>query len=137
MEKHFDIENISVDDNFFDIGGDSISAIKMQIEALKYDFNFEYADIFNHPTIKELSSKIKEENIELTSDIYKYDYTKINAVLNRNCFENISTISKFNVGNILLIGSTGFLGIHILENFLKNNSGDIYCLVRLKNKPKT
>ncbi len=130
------IENISVDDNFFDIGGDSISAIKMQIEALKYDFNFEYADIFNHPTIKELSSKIKEENIELTSDIYKYDYTKINAVLNRNCFENISTISKFNVGNILLIGSTGFLGIHILENFLKNNSGDIYCLVRLKNNQK-
>ena len=130
------IENISVDDNFFDIGGDSISAIKMQIEALKYNFNFEYADIFNHPTIKELSSKIKKENIELTSDIYKYDYTKINAVLNRNCLENISTISEFNVGNILLIGSTGFLGIHILENFLKNNTGDIYCLIRLKNNQK-
>ena len=37
-------DNISVDDNFFDIGGDSISAINMQIEAIKYDINFEYAD---------------------------------------------------------------------------------------------
>ena len=50
------LDNISLTDDFFDIGGDSISAIKMQIEALKYNFNFEYSDIFAHPTIKELSS---------------------------------------------------------------------------------
>ena len=124
------IENISVDDNFFDIGGDSISAIKMQIEALKYDFNFEYADIFNHPTIKELSAKFRKDK---SSDIYKYDYSKINTVLSRNTLDCISTIKKFDVKNILLIGSTGFLGIHILEAFLRNNNGDIYCLIRPKD----
>lgn len=124
------IENISVDDNFFDIGGDSISAIKMQIEALKYDFNFEYADIFNHPTIKELSAKFRKDK---SSDIYKYDYSKINTVLSRNTLDCISTIKKFDVKNILLIGSTGFLGIHILEAFLRNNNGEIYCLIRPKD----
>ena len=40
------VDNIDVNDNFFDIGGDSISAINMQIEALKYGLEFEYADIF-------------------------------------------------------------------------------------------
>ena len=124
------IENISVDDNFFDIGGDSISAIKMQIEALKYDFNFEYADIFNHPTIKELSAKFRRDK---SSDIYKYDYSKINTVLSRNTLDCISTIKKFDVKSILLIGSTGFLGIHILESFLRNTNGEIYCLIRPKD----
>ena len=124
------IENISVDDNFFDIGGDSISAIKMQIEALKYDFNFEYADIFNHPTIKELSAKFRKDK---SSDIYKYDYSKINTVLSRNTLDCISTIKNFDVKNILLIGSTGFLGIHILEAFLRNTNGEIYCLIRPKD----
>ena len=52
------VDNIDVNDNFFDIGGDSISAINMQIEALKYGLEFEYADIFNYPTIRQLSKKI-------------------------------------------------------------------------------
>ena len=51
-------DKISVDDNFFDIGGDSILAINMQIEALKYGLEFEYADIFNFPTIRQLSKKL-------------------------------------------------------------------------------
>ena len=69
------LKNISLDDNFFDIGGDSISAIKMQIEALKYNFNFEYADIFKYPTIKELAGK--KEKIKNQDDIDKYDYSDL------------------------------------------------------------
>lgn len=125
------LKNISLNDNFFDIGGDSISAIKMQIEALKYNFDFEYADIFKYPTIKELSSKKKsfdeKENIE------RYDYSNINKILDRNNIENISTIKKFKVGNILLIGSTGYLGVHILDEYLKTEKGIAYCLIRRKN----
>lgn len=127
------IDNISLTDNFFDIGGDSISAIKMQIEALKYNFNFEYSDIFAHPTIKELSSMKHTENTITNSFITNYDYSKINTVLERNKLENISTIKKYKVENVLLIGSTGYLGIHILDSFLRNESGIIYCLVRIKD----
>ena len=125
------LKNISLDDNFFDIGGDSISAIKMQIEALKYNFNFEYADIFKYPTIKELAGK--KEKIKNQDDIDKYDYSEINKILDRNNEKNISTIKKFRVGNILLIGSTGYLGVHILDEYLKKHRGTIYCLVRKKN----
>ena len=127
------LDNISLTDDFFDIGGDSISAIKMQIEALKYNFNFEYSDIFAHPTIKELSSLKHTETVIDNSFMANYDYSKINSVLERNKLENISTISKYDVKNILLIGSTGYLGIHILDSFLKNESGIAYCLVRRKD----
>ena len=124
------IEDIDINDNFFDIGGDSISAIQMQIEAIKYGLSFEYADIFNYPTIKKLSNKLPNSEI---SFIENYDYNKINSVLARNTIENFSTIVPTKINNILLIGSTGFLGSHIIDEFLKQNSGIIYCLIRPKN----
>lgn len=40
---------------------------------------------------------------------------------------------KCNVGNILLAGATGFLGIHILADYLDKDSGTAYCLVRGKD----
>ena len=87
-------DNIKITDNFFDIGGDSISAINMQIEAIKYDLNFEYADIFNFPTIKELSHKLTEQT---DTYIEEYDYTRVNDVLARNTTYNFKTITKVNV----------------------------------------
>lgn len=127
------LKEISLTDNFFDIGGDSISAIKMQIEALKYNFDFEYADIFKYPTIKELAKKTKDSIETKDEQIQKYDYSRIEEVLERNNAKNIETIKKYDVKNILLIGATGYLGIHILDEFLKNEKGNVYCLVRRKN----
>ena len=124
------IKNISLEDNFFDIGGDSISAIKMQIEALKYGFDFEYADIFKYPTIKELAGK---KMTQVGENISEYDYSKINKMLEANQIENLKTIKKYQVKNILLIGGTGYLGVHILNEFLQKEKGKIYCLVRRKD----
>ena len=127
------LSEISLTDNFFDIGGDSISAINMQIEALKYDFKFEYSDIFKYPTIKELVEKTKENKEKQEESISQYDYTKIEKVLKKNNSKNIEKITKYDVRNILLIGSTGYLGIHVLDSFLRNEKGIVYCLVRRKN----
>ena len=124
------VDDITVNDNFFDIGGDSIGAIQMQIEAIKYGLKFEYADIFNYPTIKELSNKLPSSEINFIED---YDYDKINSVLARNTLENLSTIVPATIDNILLIGTTGYLGAHIIDEFMKQNSGIIYCLTRPKN----
>lgn len=124
------IDNIDINDNFFDIGGDSISAINMQLEALKYNLNFEYADIFNYPTIKQLSNKLPNP---ISSFMQNYDYSKINEVLKRNTIDNLSTIKKADIKNVLLIGATGYLGAHIIDEFMKNSSAIIYCLIRPKH----
>ena len=122
--------SISIDDNFFDIGGDSILAINMQIEALKNGFNFEYADIFNFPTIRELATKI---SYKPNDTLENYDYSKINSLLSKNTIENISNTKNIDIGNVLLIGVTGYLGSHLIYSFLKTNNGDIYCLIRQKD----
>lgn len=123
-------DKISVDDNFFDIGGDSILAINMQIEALKYGLEFEYADIFNFPTIRQLSKKLPSPEEHFMAN---YDYSKINNLLQANSIDNLDKIEKYSFRNALIIGSTGYLGAHILHSFLVHESGTAYCLIRPKS----
>ena len=58
-------EHIGVRNNFFEIGGDSITAMKACIECKKKNLNVTYADIFKFPTVEELSKNIKivKENL--------------------------------------------------------------------------
>jgi len=127
------ISPISTADNFFEIGGDSLVALKMQIELLKQNINVSYAEIFKYNTIKKLSALIDEKSntSDLSLDIYaNYDYSNINQVLNNNIISNLSNLSASPIGNVLLTGVTGFLGAHILDYLMKNTSINVYCLVR-------
>lgn len=136
-EELFGISKIGINDNFFDLGGDSLSAIKLQVEALNKNLNITYADIFNFPTIKQLAGKTTEslpidEIVDTNKD---YDYTKITQLLTYNDKKNIPNKIQLNsIGNILLTGSTGFLGAHILDEYLSSEKNGIaYCFVRRKN----
>ena len=40
-------------------------------------------------------------------------------------------------GNVLLIGATGYLGSHIAYEYLVQNKGVLYCLIRAKNNIST
>jgi len=57
-KKLLPIYDVSLDDNFFDLGGDSLGAINLQIELLKLNYKLTYADIFECPTIRKLANKI-------------------------------------------------------------------------------
>ena len=124
------VSDITVDDDFFDIGGDSISAIKMQIECVKYGINIEYSDIFKYPTIRLLSDLVKKP---ICLDIGFSNDDNIKTLLERNTLSSLSSIHKANINNILIIGTTGYLGIHTIYEFLKTHSGNAYCLIRPKD----
>ncbi|MGD9581211.1 MAG: amino acid adenylation domain-containing protein, partial [Vampirovibrionia bacterium] len=59
------VEKISINDNFFALGGHSLKAVTLVAELQKY-FNVTVNSIFEHQTIKELSENIKpvENNIK-------------------------------------------------------------------------
>lgn len=128
----FNKDKIGVTDNFFSLGGDSLTAIKFQIEALKYNININYSDIFHFPTIRLLSEK-KVDFSFYKNDI-NYDYSKINNLISINNIANLNLNNNTSIfsGNLLLLGATGFLGAHILDAFLSNSNGIVYCLVRDK-----
>lgn len=137
------LDEISVDDDFFDIGGDSLCALRLQLELMKVGYNISYSDIFKYTTIRDLSKFIENEggvNASTPNDnftntdsgkIYsRRDFAKINKVLKLNNTRRKLHIHNSEVKDVLLIGATGFLGIHILAELLKIDNIKIYCLVR-------
>ena len=89
IEGLLGVSPISITDNFFDIGCDSLTALRMQIDLLNEGINVSYADIFKHSSIKELALKIDSDSTDITV-IDDYDYTKINELI--NCGEVIALI---------------------------------------------
>ena len=125
------IEQISIDDNFFDIGGDSLCALKMQLELMKININVNYGDIFTYNTIQELADFIVNGNTKNVLNEYKQsDFKNVNKVLRNNTTSKISKIQRKDFKNVLLIGATGYLGIHVLSELLKKDDVKIYCIVR-------
>lgn len=130
-KEFLNVDKIGITDDFFNLGGDSLIAIRLQIKAFKLGLNISYADIFSNPTIKQLSEKVAVHSTNI--DISNYDYSKINKLLAANTLPISGKFKKSNSKNILLTGVTGFVGIHILDKLLSNTKATIYCLVRDKN----
>lgn len=126
------VDKVGINDNFFDLGGDSLIAIKLQIEAFKLGIDISYGDIFSYPTIKQLSSKASTPNVQ-NMDIKDYDYHAIDQLIAKNTLPLPSSFNKIDLKNVLLTGVTGFVGIHILDKLLTNTNACVYCLVRNKN----
>lgn len=124
---------VGITDDFFDIGGDSLKAIEFVSKAHNEGIYFNLQNVFDYPTVKALCECI-ENGDKQTVSFSDVDFSKVNAILAKNTVEQINKPAKVDVGNILLAGATGYLGIHILSDFLDNDNGTAYCLVRGKDK---
>ena len=131
------LEKVGATDNFFDLGGSSLVVTNVMVSAEKRGLHFAYADVFAHPTARELASFLsggiaapKED-----SDVSGYDYSAIDALLAGNTLEALQNGKPQNLeGQILLTGATGFLGVHMLRELLETTSEEtvIWCLLRPK-----
>lgn len=136
VKKVLNYSPIGRDDNFFELGGDSLGAIEFVSRAHDNGLYFSLQDIFDFPTVRQLSENIINSN-KKKNPLDSVDFTQINKILQNNKVENISIPQKSEIGNILLTGATGFLGIHILADYLENHNGIVYCLVRGRNEEES
>lgn len=130
-----ELDNVFADDNFFDLGGTSLTATRIVISASKKNIEVAYSDIFANPTPQTLAKFVSkddsaEDDLENLSD---YDYTNINKVLEKNNIDTFKNGELQELGNVLLTGSAGFLGVHILYELLHKYNGNVYCMIRDKN----
>jgi len=125
------LDEVSATDNCFEIGGTSLLVTKITMEAINRNYNLNYGDVFSNPTPRALSDFIlSDESLEKKSEM-AYDYSQINSLLEKNNLETIINGEiQDSVGNVLLTGATGFLGIHVLRELLENEDGEIYCFIR-------
>lgn len=127
------LETVSVLDDFFTIGGTSISATKVAMKCMTQQIPLAYADIFEYKTVKNLAAFIEKHQAEAIDpeDLIKnFDYQKLTSVLLENDVKNLNAIKKTHLRDIILTGATGFLGTHVLKEFLDHYDGKVTCFIR-------
>lgn len=133
LEELLSIDQIGVTDDFFESGGDSLIAISYVTKAHEKGIELGLQNVFDYTTVRDLCKVTQEKK----KDRLIYDaesFEKYNELLQRNANMNCGKeMRKRNMGDILLTGATGFLGAHILEALIKEETGKIYCLVRNGN----
>ena len=132
FSKALSIEKIGALDDFFELGGTSLVVTSVVIEAQEKGYSLNYGDVFKYTTPRALAALFTKDNLSQTetSIFDNYDYTEINSVLQKNTLEAFLNGGRRELGNILLTGATGYMGIHVLAEFLRKEKGIAYCLVR-------
>ncbi len=134
-----EVERVGATDSFFELGGTSLSVTRVIIKANGMGYDVAYAELFNHPTPRSLAALIEGSDKSSASseeysdeEVSNYDYSAINEVLRANTLENFMAGERLELGNVLLTGASGYLGIHVLHELLadKDSERQIYCLVR-------
>ena len=133
MEAVLGMSPVGITDDFFDLGGDSLKAIEFVSKAHNEGIYFNLQNVFDYPTVQTLCDCI-ENGDKLDVAFAEEDFAGIKGILEKNTLNNMGVPAKTEVGNILLAGATGYLGIHILADFLEHDSGMAYCLVRGNNQ---
>ena len=127
------MDKVGATDNFFELGGTSLVVTRIIIEADKAGLHVAYGDVFANPTPRKLARLITGESVdEGDAEITAFDYTAINNLLQRNVLENFRKGERQELGDVLVTGATGYLGIHILRELIDSDAKNIYCLVRGK-----
>ena len=125
-------ESIGVDEDFFELGGTSLSASKIAMLALNANLPIAYGDVFEHPSVLEMEEYINSLSGNTSKEVVKEEKKQSSELssLDANIVDNVNEIiAEKEFENILLTGSTGFLGIHILKELLDQEK-KVIALVR-------
>ena len=137
------IEQVGATDDFFEIGGTSINAIKVIVEASKHGVQIVFNDLFSLKTPRALAGFVSGKTqapgaaaptvpTSQPSPVDHPEYAAFIPVLDKNLLNTFRDGERQPVGDVLLTGATGYLGIHILHELLTNYDGRILCPLRSK-----
>lgn len=148
--KVLSLKKVRADDDFFELGGNSIKAIALTA-VLQANFNIKAADVFYLRTPRKLAANLlfggnvlidKLAQVKLAYQQRKLDESNDSANLSeklRSYVENLDSLQidyslQKPVTNVLLTGVTGFLGCNLLNQLLKLTNYRIFLLVRAESQ---
>ncbi len=112
------------DDDFFELGGDSLALIDLLSRATQAGIALSADDVRQHRTARQLAARWPDAQ----EDALPPTLAQLRAVLG-------SRLDAFALParEILLTGATGLLGVHVLDELLQQSAAHLYCLVRAES----
>ena len=131
-------EDFLDDDDFFDLGGTSLSTLDMTDELEKKipGIKISYEEVYSYTTVSKILDKITE--LQNASTIEPQTQLLINPEhREENYGKIIEQIKKEHFvkevpENLFITGGTGLLGMAVIHYLIKNTNAKLYCLVRKK-----
>ncbi|MBN2975069.1 amino acid adenylation domain-containing protein [Pseudomonas lactucae] len=120
-------EDISVDDSFFNLGGHSILLSQM-LMGIRETFSkgVSINRFIEQPTLINLANLI-DQHVDATATVSPQALQ--DAMIRPEL--DVLPISRLgNIHKVIVTGSNGFLGVHIVEALLELGSTEVACLVR-------
>ncbi|MGE7624072.1 amino acid adenylation domain-containing protein [Viridibacillus sp. NPDC096237] len=130
------IKSISLQDDFFDLGGHSLKIMPVLVKLKPLYPNLKIQDFFKYRTLEKLAHHIEGMNNLPIKDEKEYNTPCIETEIRDTNVYNKTKLEEFQIDVVdhpkivLLTGATGYLGAHILERLLNLPSTVIYCLLR-------
>ncbi|MDJ0795566.1 MAG: thioester reductase domain-containing protein [Calothrix sp. MO_167.B12] len=137
------VSQIGIDDNFFDLGGNSLITTQFITQVLNtFDVELPQRSLFESPTIAKLAELVNtlqnENSINNPQNDNPIDFSTESRLDPSIQLKGISFEPRANqLDNILLTGATGFFGAFLLSELLQQTEGRVYCLVRSHNLKKS
>jgi len=133
MRKVLNTQGIGLYEGFFEMGGDSLRAIELVSKAQYDGLYFSLQDVYEYPTAASLAQFLQGDD-RLHGALYsESQFQEIHTLLKKNRISRQSA-PKQSLGDVLITGATGWLGAHVLDAFLSEETGTAYCLVRAKDQ---
>jgi myxalamid-type nonribosomal peptide synthetase MxaA len=133
------VERVSINDSFFDLGGNSLLLAQLAMHVWgTYQIDVPILELFVSPTVAGIAHAIEAFKKDGREGLEKkWDYSQLEAECELDPTITPEGLPQANIlapVRIFLTGTTGYLGAFILARLLKQTSAEMYCLVRAVNE---
>ncbi|MDC9595023.1 SDR family oxidoreductase [Xenorhabdus sp. IM139775] len=129
------VSPISIEDSFFELGGDSLSVVQMvSLVRRKFDTPINLRYVFKNPTISSLSAYIKGKHrttafaLQNLTDQELLEEARLPVDISAQ--PDALAAVQDNFQHILLTGGTGYTGAFLLREFLDRSDATLWVIVR-------
>jgi len=131
-----DAAKISIDANYFQLGGNSLSIVNMitKVKALS-GVDLPFSIFWKAPTIKSIAKVIEGKKHPINDHLEKIKQLIINDLILPDSIKPLKTVNPalYQPKKVLLTGATGFLGTYLINELSKIADLEIYCLIRAQS----
>lgn len=145
------VKQVSIHDDFFELGGSSLTAINV-VSSLQKDFDISINHLFEYPRVSDLAQHMtykKEKTIPDALATYLIARGERHRLMEEKVRGDIAIRSLYDDRNkkyyeinlscqvsykeVLLTGSTGYLGVYLLHDLLTELDCNVHLIVRSDN----